>query len=107
MVALTASAVQAIRRLQEEYKNPKLALRLGVLGGGCSGLSYKIDLADDPAEKDKVFEKDGVRVFVDPKSYLYLNGMELDYFDHLTQRGFTFNNPNAKSSCGCGTSFTV
>ncbi|MFH1262103.1 MAG: iron-sulfur cluster assembly accessory protein [Pseudomonadota bacterium] len=107
MITITENAVKAIKRLQSQQNKPNMAVRLGVTGGGCSGLTYKVDLADEPAEKDRVFEKDGVRVFVDPKSYLYLAGVELDYEESLTQSGFRFNNPNAKSACGCGTSFAV
>ena len=81
-------------------------LRLGVLGGGCSGLSYqfKFDARERPT--DKVFEYDGVKIFVDPKSLLYLHGMTLDYQESLMQSGFVFDNPNAKKACGCGTSFS-
>ncbi len=107
MITITDSAVLAIKRLQGEYQKPNLALRLGVMGGGCSGLTYKIDMTEEPQGNDKVFEKEGVRVFVDSKSYPYLDGLELDYFDELTKKGFQFRNPNAKATCGCGTSFDV
>jgi iron-sulfur cluster assembly protein len=107
MITITENAVKAIKRLQTQYNKPALAVRLGVTGGGCSGLSYKVDVAEEPAEKDRVFEKDGVKVYVDPKSYLYLAGVELDYEESLTASGFRFNNPNAKSACGCGSSFAV
>lgn len=107
MITITDNAVKAIKRLQTQHDKPTLAVRLGVIGGGCSGLSYKVDLAEEPQEKDRVFEKDGVRVFVDPKSYLYLAGVELDYVESLTQSGFRFNNPNAKAACGCGSSFAA
>jgi iron-sulfur cluster assembly protein len=107
MITITDNAVRAVKRLQTQMNKPGMAIRIGVVGGGCSGLTYKVDPADDPQEKDKVFEKDGIRVFVDPKSYLYLAGVELDYEESLTQSGFRFNNPNAKGACGCGTSFSV
>jgi iron-sulfur cluster assembly protein len=82
-------------------------LRLGVLGGGCSGLSYQFKFDPKPRPTDNVFEFDGVQVYIDPKSMLYLDGMTLDWKDSLMQSGFVFENPNAKKSCGCGTSFTA
>ncbi|MGH9658775.1 MAG: HesB/IscA family protein [Bryobacteraceae bacterium] len=82
-------------------------LRLGVLGGGCSGLSYQFKFDTRERATDKVFEFDGVKVFVDPKSLVYLHGMTLDYKESLMQSGFVFENPNAQKSCGCGTSFTA
>ena len=81
-------------------------LRLGVQGGGCSGLSYVIKFDTQPRERDRVFQYGDVRVFVDPKSFIYLHGMVLDWEETLMQRGFVFSNPNAKKSCGCGTSFS-
>lgn len=82
-------------------------LRLGVIGGGCSGLSYSIKFDSHPRERDRVFEFDGVRIFIDPKSFLYLHGMTLDYEETLMRQGFTFINPNSTRSCSCGTSFSV
>ena len=81
-------------------------LRLGVRGGGCSGLSYNITFDSQPRERDRVFQYDDIRVFVDPKSFVYLNGITLDWEESLMQRGFVFRNPNAKKSCGCGSSFS-
>jgi iron-sulfur cluster assembly protein len=81
-------------------------LRLGVMGGGCSGLSYSIKFDTRPRERDRVFEFDGVRVFVDPKSFLYLHGMTLDYEETLMRQGFNFINPNSNRACGCGSSFS-
>jgi iron-sulfur cluster assembly protein len=81
-------------------------LRLGVLGGGCSGLSYSIKFDTRPRERDRIYDFDGVRVFVDPKSFLYLHGMTLDYEETLMRQGFNFINPNSKHSCGCGSSFS-
>ena len=81
-------------------------LRLGVLGGGCSGLSYSIKFDTRPRERDRIYEFDGVRVFVDPKSFLYLHGMTLDYEETLMRQGFNFINPNSSRSCGCGSSFS-
>jgi iron-sulfur cluster assembly protein len=106
MVQVTPKAVQKIR---EAFEREKVTggLRLGVLGGGCSGLSYQFKFDSQPRPKDKVFDFDGVQVFVDPKSILYLHGLTLDWKDSLIQSGFVFENPNAKKSCGCGTSFSA
>ena len=81
-------------------------LRLGVQGGGCSGLTYNIRFDTQPRERDRVFQFGDVRVFVDPKSFIYLHGMTLDYQETLMQQSFVFVNPNASKSCGCGTSFS-
>jgi len=85
----------------------KLYLRVGVKGGGCSGFNYTLDLTDRKSEEDEVFEQHGVEVICDPKSYLYLNGVSIDFRDEVMGRGFVFQNPNASSSCGCGSSFSV
>ena len=82
-------------------------LRLGVQGGGCSGLSYNIRFDTQPRERDRVFQYDDVRVFVDPKSFIYLHGMILDYQETLMQQGFVFVNPSSSKSCGCGSSFSA
>ncbi|MGZ4825928.1 MAG: HesB/IscA family protein [Terriglobales bacterium] len=81
-------------------------LRLGVQGGGCSGLTYNIRFDTQPRERDRIFQFGDVRVFVDPKSFIYLHGMTLDYQETLMQQSFVFVNPNASKSCGCGTSFS-
>lgn len=107
MVTLTSSAVTQIKLVQASEAKPNYMLRVSVAGGGCSGLSYKLDFVPDATERDKIFEQDGVKVAVDPKSFLYLSGMELDYSGGLNGKGFTFNNPNAKKSCGCGNSFSA
>ncbi len=107
MVTLTENAVKQIKQVQSAENKAGYVLRVSVAGGGCSGLSYKLDFAPAPVEKDKVFEQDGVKVAVDPKSLLYISGMELDYSGGLNGKGFTFNNPNAKKSCGCGNSFSA
>ena len=104
MIKISESAARRIRSLLEGKEAS--GLRLKVIGGGCSGLQYKMDL-DDPKEGDKVFERDGVRVFADRKSYLYLHGTELDYAEGLMESGFRLENPNVKRSCGCGNSFSV
>ena len=105
MIEVTPKAVQKIREAFQK-EGVEGALRLGVLGGGCSGLSYQFRFDTKQRPTDNVFEFDGVRVVVDPKSLLYLKGMTLDWKDSLIQSGFVFENPNAKKSCGCGTSFT-
>ena len=106
---LTANAIQRVRvALAKEGISPQEGgLRLGVKGGGCSGLSYSIGFDTHPRERDRIFEFEGVRVFVDPKSFVYLNGMTLDYEETLMRQGFNFVNPNSTRSCGCGTSFSV
>lgn len=107
MITLTDSAMKKVKDLLLQQGNPNFGLRVGISGGGCAGLSYKFSFDEKPAENDKVLEYQGVKIFVDPRSYLYLNGLEIDYHSDLMSSGFTFNNPNAKSSCGCGTSFSV
>ena len=107
MISLTQNAVQQIRKFQEEAGASGGGLRIAVVGGGCSGLSYKLDFQNQPQPQDKVFETEGVRIFVDPKSFLYVKGLELDYSGGLNGTGFNFKNPNASKSCGCGTSFAV
>jgi iron-sulfur cluster assembly protein len=107
MINVTPKAIQKIK--EAFAKNSVIAggLRLGVQGGGCSGLSYLFRLEAQQREKDNVFEFDGIKVFVDPKSMLYLDGMTLDYRESLIHSGFVFENPNAKKSCGCGSSFSA
>jgi len=107
MITLTEQAVEQIKRLQSEEKVPHGGLRIGVAGGGCSGLSYKLDFANAPEPEDKIFEQQGVKIFIDQKSYLYLKGLQLDYSGGLNGTGFSFRNPNATRSCGCGSSFSV
>jgi len=106
---VTASAVAHIREiLAKEGVSPEQGgLRLGVKGGGCSGLSYAMQVESEPRERDRIFEFDGVRVFIDPKSFVYLNGVTLDYEATLIRQGFNFLNPNSTKSCGCGSSFSV
>ena len=105
MVTVTPKAVQKIRAAFQK-EGVQGGLRLGVLGGGCSGLSYQFKFDPKPRPTDNVLNYEDVNVYIDPKSMLYLNGMTLDWKDSLMQSGFVFDNPNAKKSCGCGSSFT-
>ena len=106
MVTVTPKAIGKIREaFQREGVNG--GLRLGVLGGGCSGLSYQFKFDVKPRPTDQILNFDDVKVFIDPKSLLFLDGMTLDWKDSLIQSGFVFENPNAKKSCGCGTSFSA
>jgi len=105
-ISVTDRAAARIKELVTAENRDGQGLRVKVVGGGCSGLQYKVDL-DIPKISDKIFEKDGARVLVDMKSLLYLTGTELDYKEELMQSGFIFQNPNVKKSCGCGASFTV
>lgn len=107
MITMSANAVSQIKKFRDDAGMPEGGLRVSVVGGGCSGLSYKLDFAKEPQPTDKIFEQDGVKVFVDPKSLLFVKGLELDYSGGLNGTGFTFKNPNATKSCGCGTSFSV
>ncbi len=108
-IVVTAKAIAKIRSaMAKENISPEQGgLRLGVQGGGCSGLSYNIRFDTRPRERDRIFQFDDVRVFVDPKSFIYLHGMTLDYQETLMQQGFVFVNPQATKSCGCGTSFSA
>jgi len=105
-VDITPKALLKIRQTFQKM-GVEGGLRLGVLGGGCSGLSYQFKFDTKPRPKDQVFDFEGVQIFIDPKSLLYLNGLTLDYKESLMQSGFVFENPNAKKSCGCGSSFTA
>jgi iron-sulfur cluster assembly protein len=106
-LALTEKATQQVKKLLEDQSLHGVFLRMGVKGGGCSGLSYSLEFDSELGPHDKKFDIDGVAVVCDAKSYLYLNGTTLDYVTEGLQGGFTFNNPQAKSSCGCGTSFSA
>jgi iron-sulfur cluster assembly protein len=106
MIQVTPKAISKIKQTFAK-EGVEGGLRLGVLGGGCSGLSYQFKFDTKQRPTDQVFNYDGVKVFVDPKSLLYLNGMVLDYQESLMQSGFVFDNPNAKKACGCGTSFSA
>ncbi len=107
LVKLTASAANKVSTLLTRQGRPTGVLRVAVVGGGCSGLQYKMDLQDGPASRDILVESGGVRVVVDPKSALYVTGSELDYVEALQDGGFKVKNPNAATSCSCGESFSA
>ncbi len=108
-IELSDTAAREIATIidQQELDKEKVRLRVGVKGGGCSGFSYLLDLTEQERETDEKFESNGVKIVCDPKSYLYLNGVKIDFKDEIMGRGFVFNNPNASSSCGCGSSFSA
>jgi len=116
MVKLTDKATKAVHEVIDQQKQQAqsggeefkpLYLRVGVKGGGCSGFSYSLDLTETVGEMDEQWEQDGIRIVCDSKSNLYLEGTVIDYKDEMMGRGFVFQNPNATSSCGCGSSFAV
>jgi iron-sulfur cluster assembly protein len=111
MITVTEKAAGEVKRAMSEANLPgDTVLRIGVAGGGCSGFSYKLGFdasGNVAADKDHVSEQHGLKVAVDKKSDLYLDGTTIDYYDGLDKRGFTFNNPNVTKSCGCGSSFSV
>ncbi len=108
-VILSETAAREIKTIieQQELDAETVCLRVGVKGGGCSGFSYVLDLTEKRKDSDEVFEQHGIRLICDPKSLLYLGGTTVDFKDEIMGRGFVFNNPNASSSCGCGSSFAV
>ncbi|MEI8135591.1 MAG: iron-sulfur cluster assembly accessory protein [bacterium] len=107
-IVLTEKARTEIAKIMSANSIPDtFGLRVGVKGGGCSGLSYSLGFDKEARDSDKIVTKEGVRIFVDPKSLFYLSGTQLDYTDGLNGKGFVFNNPNATKSCGCGSSFGV
>ena len=108
MIGLTERAVKEVRRIIDEQSLPdQTVLRVGVKGGGCSGFSYSLGFDDKVNATDQIAERDGIRIVCDPKSFLYLNGTEVDFEENLMGRGFKFGNPNADKTCGCGESFSV
>lgn len=106
-ISLTPAAVDRVNELKRKRQTPDHLLRVGVRGGGCSGMSYVLDFVEEPGPKDKVFDLDGVKVVVDRKSYLFVNGTEIDFKKGLMKSGFEFRNPIASGSCSCGESFSV
>ncbi len=111
MIELTSNAAEKARHMMIENDidpgDTTYGLRVGVKAGGCSGLNYVLELVDSPSDNDRVFTQHDVRIYCDPKSYLYLNGTQIDFEQTMMGGGFKFTNPNAKRSCGCGTSFAV
>ncbi len=110
MINLSESAAKEIKKIIADQGLPtgETKLRVGVKGGGCSGFSYLLDLTEEPAtESDEELESQGVKILVDMKSHLYLDSVEIDFKDEVMGRGFVFKNPNATSSCGCGSSFSA
>lgn len=107
MIHLTDNAIRQLQSIQAQEKKQDQFLRVSVVAGGCSGMSYKLDFVATTNEKDKIFEESGIKIAIDPKSMLFLKDMTLDFSSGLTGKGFEFNNPNAKKSCGCGTSFSA
>jgi len=104
-IIITADAAGEIRRQCAKRGTPNAAIRVGIRGGGCTGFSYLFEWDDkEPRQSDKVFTGHGVKLYVDPKSFVYLRGTELDFVTSMMGHGFKFNNPNAKGSCGCGES---
>ena len=106
-ISISEEAAEHVRDFAQVEGKPNANVRVGVKGGGCSGLTYVLDLVDEPGEDDKVLEEHGLKLFVDRKSYIFLAGTILEYSGGLNGKGFVFNNPNAKTTCGCGTSFGV
>ncbi|MGM0559390.1 MAG: HesB/IscA family protein [Myxococcota bacterium] len=110
MLSITEDAArQAVQMMKDNDIDPTSGsgLRVGIKSGGCSGLNYVLDIVEGPEDNDRVFNQHGVKLYCDPKSYLYLNGTQIDYENSMMESGFRFTNPNAKRSCGCGTSFAV
>jgi iron-sulfur cluster assembly accessory protein len=107
LIKVMDKASRKLRSLLEQQGRQNGALRLAVIGGGCSGLQYKMDLVDGPADRDILVESAGVRVVVDPKSALFVSGSILDYSDDLQKGGFQVTNPNAVAHCSCGQSFAT
>jgi iron-sulfur cluster assembly protein len=108
MITVTEDARDyALKLIQDEHKPAGTFIRVGVEGGGCSGLSYKLEFDNVPREGDQVFEDKGIKIVCDRKSFLYLVGTQLDYSGGINGKGFAFNNPNASRTCGCGESFSV
>jgi iron-sulfur cluster assembly accessory protein len=106
-INMTAKAVEMVKTAMEQEKLDGYGIRVGVVGGGCSGFQYAMDFENEARDGDVTYEQDGVRFFVDPMSSMYLQGVTIDYVAGLQGAGFKFVNPNAKNTCGCGSSFTA
>jgi len=106
-VTLTDQAVSKVREILDQQDPRPAGLRIAVVGGGCSGFSYSLAFDNNANASDKVFEYDGLKVFIDQASMLYLDGAEVDYFETLEASGFKFNNPNVRTTCGCGSSLSA
>ena len=106
-ISLTPNAIAKVKGIMAQQNSAPAGLRVGVVGGGCSGFSYSLQFDTSAGMMDKVFDMDGLKVFVDATSIMYLNGCRVDYIETLEGAGFKFENPNVKSTCGCGSSFNV
>ena len=106
-ITLTPSAIAKVKEIMAQQNPVPAGLRVGVVGGGCSGFSYSMSFENASGLMDKVFDMEGLKVFVDATSVMYLNGCRVDYVETLEGAGFKFDNPNVKSTCGCGSSFSV
>lgn len=107
MISLTERAIDRVRQFIGEQEEPYAGIRVRVVAGGCSGFEYKMNLEQTGSEKDQVLNLDGVKVFVDEESMLYLDGTQIDFVESVKGSGFAFQNPNAKGTCGCGESFNA
>jgi iron-sulfur cluster assembly accessory protein len=107
MIQLSENAVSKVKEILDSQEPKPAGLRISVVGGGCSGFSYSMAFENSPGMLDKTYNYDGLKVFVDQASLLYLDGAEVDYVETLEGSGFKFNNPNTKSTCGCGSSFSA
>jgi iron-sulfur cluster assembly accessory protein len=106
-ISLTPNAIAKVKEIMAQQNPAPTGLRVGVVGGGCSGFSYSMQFENSAGMMDKVFDMDGLKVYVDATSVMYLNGCRVDYVETLEGAGFKFDNPNVKSTCGCGSSFNV
>lgn len=107
MITLTSLAATKVQEFLQQNGRPEAGLRVRVVGGGCSGFQYQLALDEAASDGDEVFEHEGVKLYVDPRSHMYLDGTEIDYVEDIMGSGFRFNNPNSTGSCGCGESFQV
>ena len=105
MITVTDNAIKQLEKVRADSHSPDSILRVAVIGGGCSGMSYKLDFVETEESADITFERGGIKFCIDPKSSLFLKGLEMDFSGGLNGKGFIFNNPNATKSCGCGLSF--